>query len=289
MVIASSATAGFGNIELGDIVINGGPLSIDVTTAIQDVLIERNIAAASTVTLQITDPFRTILNSGIFQFGDVLYLDGLTFTLVEQTKTGDQEQLIFEDQSVAALRAQTGTQATSNTVDITGFAEQLVLQVPGLKFVGEPTPLSTPIQVGRGTSSNPDEDSWTCLVRIASTAGWRVWGDMGTIYFGSDPFWFSFPSQGTVQEFTQGVQNIDFQYDTGQPFGNLTVTGICNLWDFAPGSVVSVVQMGPASGNWLVNDIQRDLYSPQMTATLQVPQTPDQLINPNANSTGLNA
>jgi hypothetical protein len=114
-----------------------------------------------------------------------------------------------------------------------------------------------------------------------------VWASAGVVYFGSDPFWFSSPSLGTLQEFTQGIQNIDFDYDTGQPFGNITVTGIANLWQYPPGSVVTIVNMGPANGNWLINDMQRDLYSPQMTAVLQIPQSPDALINPTGNQTGL--
>lgn len=292
-IVSSSATNGFGNIALSDITINGQGMSVDVTEAISDVIVERNIAAASTVTLQMTDPSRKILRSGIFQYNDVLQLDGLLFTLVEVTKTGDQLQCIFEANGVALLRNQTGATATTNTVDITGFAEQLVMAIPGLGFVGEPTPLSTQIAVGRGTATNPAEDSWTCLVRIAATAGWRVFESANVIYFGGDDFWFSFPSVATLQEPIapappqQLIQNIDFDYDTGQPFGNITVTGIANLWQYPPASVVTLANMGPANGNWLVADMQRDLFSPQMTLTLQVPVLPAEYLNPNANSTGI--
>lgn len=287
MVIASSATNGFGNIELGDIVINGNNMSENVTAAIQDILIERNIAAASTATLQLADAQRTILRAQPYGFGNTLELDGLSFSLAEYTKTGDQTQIVFESTGVASLRLKTGVTATTNTVDITGFAEMLVRQVPGLNFVGEPTPLSAPIQVGRGTSSNTDEDSWTCLARIASTAGWRCFESMNTIYFGSDDFWFSFPSLGTLREFTIPVQNIDFDTDIGLPFGNVTVTGIANLWQYPPAGVVTLADMGIANGNYLVNDMQRDLYSPQMTCVLQVPVTPALLLNPPTNQTGL--
>lgn len=282
-----TATNGFGDIQLTDIVINGGPMSLDVTAAVNDVIVERNIAAASTITLQLSDPFRSILRSGVFAFADTLEVDGLSFTLAEFTKTGDQLQIIFEASGVYALRQITGVQNQTNTDDITGFAEQLVMAVPGLGFVGEPTPLSTPIQVGRGTSSNTTEDSWTCLVRIASTAGWRVFESMNVIYFGSDDFFFSFPSSSTLQEWTETIQNIDFDYDIGQPFGNVTVTGMSNLWDYPPASVVTLAGMGIANGNWLVNDMQRDFYSPQMTLTLQQPISPAVLLNPDEDETGL--
>ena len=275
-----SPTQGFGNIQLGDITINGGPLDSNLAAAVTDVIVERNIASASTVTLQIADPLRTILRSQILQYTDVLELNDLLFALVEITKTGDQLQFIFEAYGVFLLRQQSGTTASTTTSSITAFAEQLVRAIPGLGFVGENQAADMAIAVGRGTTTNPYEDSWTCLVRIAATAGWRVFESDNVIYFGSDPFWISFPSQATLQEFTTNIQNMDFDYDIGQPFGNITVTGIANLWDYPPGSVVTTAGMGPADGVWLVNDMQRDFYSPQMTLTLQAALSPDQFLNP---------
>jgi hypothetical protein len=292
-IISSSAINGFGNLHLGDVIINGSTLTLDVTSAISDIIVERNIAAASTVTLQMTDPQRQILRNNIFNYFDALELDGLLFALVEQTKTGDQLQVIFEAAGVALLRLQSGITATTTTSDITSFAESLVSAIPGLGFVGEPTPLAAPIAVGRGTTSNPQEDSWTCLVRIAATAGWRCFESANVVYFGGDDFWASFPSQGVLTEPIapeqpqSAIYNIDFDYDIGQPFGNITVTGISNLWQYPPGAVVTVAGCGPANGNWLVSDIQRDLFAPQMTCTLQTAIVPALYLNPSQNSTGI--
>lgn len=282
-----SPTQGFGNLSIGDITINAGPVNANYASAVTDVIVERNIASASTVTIQLADPLRTILRSQIYKYTDMLELDGLNFALVEIVKTGDQLQNVFEAEGVFLLRQQRGATASANTVDITGFAEQLVRQIPGLGFVGESTPLSTPIAVGRGTTSNPDEDSWTCLVRIAATAGWRLFESNNVIHFGSDPFWISFPSVATLQEWTANIYNMDFDFDIGQPFGNITVTGVSALWAYPPGSVVTLVGMGPANGNWLVNDMQRDFYSPEMTVTLQQALTPDQFLNPSEADLGI--
>ena len=289
-----TATQGFGNLTIGDITINAGPLDPNFASAVTDVIIERNIASASTVTIQIADPLRTILRSEIYTYTDILEMDGLLFALVQITKTGDQVQYIFEAYGVFLLRQQTGSIASATTTNITGFAEQLVRAVPGLGFIGQVdrTAGAPSIAVGRGTTTNPNEDSWTALVRVAATAGWRVFESNNVIHFGSDPFWMTFPSVATLQEFTTNIYNIDFDYDIGQPFGNITVTGVANLLDYPPGSVVTLLGMGPASGLWLVNDMQRDFFSPEMTLTLQSPISVALFLNPSQADlgiTGINA
>ena len=87
-----TAAQGFGNLQLGDITINGGPLDAIIAASITDIIVERNIASASTVTLQIADPLRVILRGQILQYQDILELNNLLFALVEITKTGDQLQ-----------------------------------------------------------------------------------------------------------------------------------------------------------------------------------------------------
>lgn len=289
---------GFGPVNPGDltIAVNGNSLQPFVETgALNDVLVERTISGASTITLQLTDPFRKILNSGIFSFGDTLELDGLNFTLVQFNKSADQLQLVFEATGVAQLRLQTGNTATTTTSDVTSFARSLVNAIPGLGFVGDPTPVNPAIAVGRGTSDDPTddpEDSWTCLQRLATTAGLRCWESANVIYFGSDPYWESFGVKGTLQEWTAGVQNMDFDFDVGKPYGDITVTAMTELWAYNPGDIVHTAKLGPASGLtnpdpsvgsvpnlWLVSDMQRDFYSPQATITLTVPMPPYDLIN----------
>jgi|SRR6185437_7336504 len=290
---------GFGPMDPGDLTIfvNGVPVTnVDIFNAISDVLVERTISGASTVTIQLTDPSRQILNSGNFVPGTTLMLDGLSFTLVQFAKTSDQMQLVFEASGVAALRLQTGNTVTTTTSDITTFARSLVLAVPGLSFVGDPTPVNPAIAVGRGTSTdatdNP-EDSWTCLQRLATTAGWRCWESANTVFFGSDPFWETFGVKGTLQEWTAGVQNMDFDWDVGKPFGDVTVTAMCQLWAYNPGDIVHTANLGMASNYptspdpnialtpnlWIVSDMQRDLYNPQATITLTTPMPPYDLIN----------
>ena len=279
-LVALPPTPGFGDVTVSDIIINGAGISTDVTIAVTDVIVETSIANASTVTVELTDPTRAIIRSGIFNQGDTLELDGLNFTLVAFTKASDQLELVFESTAVYNLRQEIGTLSGGGT-NLFGFAQQLVSAVPGLSLVGQNDPLANAeaISITRGTSDDPDEDSWTCLVRLAATAGWRVWEYNNTIYFGSDPFWLTyFASYATLQEFTPQVMNIDGSFDYGQPFGNATVTAMTDYVSFPVGSPVTITNLGPFNGVWIINDMQRDLYNPEATVTLMIPMTPAELI-----------
>lgn len=272
---------GFGDLGVADFIINGQALSANVSGAVQDAILMRTTAAASTVNLQLADPTRYLLRSGILVAGQILSLDGLSFTLVQVTKASDTLQVVFEASGVAALRLQTGvTVSTDNVTDITTFAAGLVAAVPGLNFVGEYNPAPQPVSVGRGSDTDPTEDSWTCLQRIASSAGWRCFEVNNTVYYCSDQFLLNNPSSGVLQELTPQIQNMDFDYDVGKPFGNITATGMTQLWDFPPGNIASTSGMGPCDGQpWIIQDCQRSLLTPQCTITLYQPMLPFDVIN----------
>jgi hypothetical protein len=283
--LSTPATQGFGPIEVSDFLLNGAHLSVDFTDAISSGVVNRSVSTASTVTLTVEDAQRQILQSGIFTFGNELTIEGLQFSLVAVTKAGDSLQIIFESSGVAALRLQTGAQATTTSTDITSFIASLVAAVPGLKFVGQVGTVNdgsgNPVSIGRGTTADPTEDSWTCIQRVATSAGWRCFETNGTIFLGSDTYFLGVGSQGTLSEFTIPIQNMDFTYDIGQPFGTVNVTGMSSFWEYPPGAVVYTSGLGPVDGQpWLVQSCQRDLFNPQMSAVLYAPMPPFDVINP---------
>lgn len=275
----------FGNLGVADIVLNGEPIGkkyLDLMPAINDCIVEVTMEGASTITLIATDPHRTILNSGFLTGptgvlqnlgagGPLLTLDGLTFTYVQLAKASDQLQMVFESRGVSVLRAKANPTSTTTTSDITSWARTLVAEVPALKFVGAPVETYYPIACARGSAEDPNEDTWTCLQRIANTAAWRCWEYDGTIYFGPDTYWLGQKSTATFREFSAEISDMDCDWDYGQPFGNITATATIGLIEYRPGQVVTVENMGPASGIWLVEDVQRDLFSPLATVTLTVP------------------
>lgn len=81
-----------------------GAASVHIDETICDGQVERTIEGASTITIQIIDRERNILNSG--RLGDKvdILIDGLWFRLVRVEKRGIKLILTFEDREVAILR-----------------------------------------------------------------------------------------------------------------------------------------------------------------------------------------
>ena len=156
------------------------------------------------------------------------------------------------------------------------------------------------VALGRGTTTDPYEDSWTAISRIASSIGWRIWENANTIYFGPDEYWLgALPSQngippinaikGTVgknmqviSEFNDTIQLIDFDWDVGKPLGQATVTCMLDNWQFDIGEIVIVSGCGIADGQWMVSSMQRDAFNPQASVVLQVPMPYGQVYDPSS-------
>lgn len=300
-----TAVKGFGTLSAADVLIGEIPLGQlvpivnaspnppgkvqNVSSAVTNIILGRTIDGASTVIIQLQDSTRSILRSGIFDFGLTLTLDGLNFALVAFTKAGDQLQLTFESAAVYNLRQQKGAMNWPSTSDLSGFAQHLISATPGATLVCQPGPVSfatgagslassTETSIARGTTANPTEDSWTCLNRLFNSAGWRIFECEGQITAGSDSWLLTeSPSAGTIEEFTTAVQVIDGSYDIGMPLGQLTVAAMNEKWEAKPGQPITAANMGPFSGVWLVYALQRNNFNPQGSMTLQTPMTPEQV------------
>lgn len=300
--MADVAAPGFGPLTIADLTNNGNPLSMDFLNAITNVIVTRTINAASQLTIQLTDPHRSLLNeSGFFAFGTLLEIpDGfgnyLQFALTRVSKASDQVELGFESRRVHDLRTFTNILGSSDITDVGAFVKSICdfLGIPFVGPVNNPYIQPTLYAASTGSSYNPNEDAWASFQRIASSLGWRCWESAGTIFFGPDEFWynqlyeFATPpvnayyghSVPDVQEFTESVQLIDLDWDIGSAFGDATVTGMSHFWQYNPGEVVNLVGMGPAGGGWLVSGMQRNFFNPQATITLTIPMPAFQTLNP---------
>jgi len=305
------------------------PIEFNYQDSIIDIILQKNMLGTSTLTMQMTDPKRLLVNNLIKQ-GATIQIDGIgNYVLVQFVKASDQIQLIFESETVYRLRNQRGNGTVTNRVgtDVTQAMQALALALnplppkkgkkatvnpfPTIKFVGADyktiwsqltTGLTGPaskiqnVALGRGTTSDPYEDTWTAMSRIASSVGWRLWEDNNVIYFGPDE-WLLGKIKNTkgklipapinasknpattgvnmqiLKEFDKstGVQLIDFDWDVGKPFGQATVTCMMNNFTFQVGEVVKLENLGPANGYWLISAMQRDMFNPQASLTLQVP------------------
>ena len=298
--------AGFGPLTLNNILLNGKALSTEWQASIVNIYLQRTIMGASTVTIQLADPYRQLLRNMIKQ-GATLNIDGLSYTLVQFMKASDQIQLVFESTAIYRLSHQTGMLKVVGK-DTTEFMLKMTGAL-GIRVVGPDyktiwSKLTTKpifnINMQRGTTADKNENSWTAMNRLASSIGWRLWENAGVIYFGPDEYWLgtvtdtgvvgqppinkamgklgqNFP---VLQEFTNGVQLMDFDWDVGKPFGMVNVTCLMDNFDFQIGEVVRLQGMGPADGYWLVYGMQRDFFNPQATLTLQAPMPIGQYIDP---------
>lgn len=306
--MADVAAPGFGPLTIANLTSYGNPLSIDFQDAITGVTIQRKIDGASTLTIQVTDPKRTFLNSPNFlQQGTWVEIpDGfgnyLAFSLVQVSKASDQLQLSFESVTVYKLRQIRGVISSATITDAGQFVHD-ICAFNGIPFVG---PISnfyiqpTVYAMGTGTSYDPNEDAWTSFQRIASTLGWRCWESAGTVFFGPDEYWYNSLSvvaaifEGivppvnayynhtlpTLGEFTQEIQLMDYDWDVGCAFGDMTITCMSHFWQYNPGEIVNVTGLGPANGGWIVSGMQRNFVNPQATITLTIPMPAALVVTP---------
>lgn len=285
-----TATPLFGYLSKEDMLLSGSKMPGLIADAITDAQIMRGMQNASTITLQLADPYRYILRSNVLGDYELLTADGLNFVMVEIAKASDQLSVTFEAQAVNKLRHHSGALVYKSTTDLGGFAQLLCSQA-GVPCVSDPSPLlvATPIArgsgsavstIGTGFTKASQEDSWTCLTRLATTTGWRCFESAGTIYMGPDPWLMSRAvNVGTIQEFTDAVQDIDVDWDIGKPVGQASVTAMTGTWQFGPADVVNTEGMGKLLDRpWLVFACQRDLFNPQASITLQVPMTAAQVV-----------
>ena len=303
-----ASPAGFKPINLGSIILGNQQMDSTYKDSIIDMFIQRNLTGVSIVTMQLTDPYRKLLQT-IIKANAGLVIDGLEYTLVQTMKASDQIQLVFESSLVHRLRLLSGQTKQMVGYNITTFFQGLVEEAGG-KLYGPDYEKSWPyltkqpiykLALARGTTSDKNENSWTCMSRLASSIGWRLWESGGAIFFGPDEYWLGNiagpnytagpppinKALGTtganlpvMQEFTQEVQLIDFDWDIGKPYGQATATVMLDTFNYNIGEVVQLKNMGPANGYWIVAGMQRNMFMPQATVTLQIPMPIDQYITP---------
>jgi hypothetical protein len=321
--------SGFGPYDLLQLLtINSKQINVEYRDSIINVILQKTMMGPSTVTVQLMDPQRkliqNIINQGSsIEIGKTAKHPGQRFILVQYVKAGDQLQLVFESEAVYRLRNQRKFIKATVGTNVTPFVASMVNALntgkkgeARINFVAPDyatiwNKLTTglthknivKVNLGRGTTTDPNEDSWTAMSRIASSIGWRLWEDSNTIYFGPDEWWAGtatpfhqpyinysktplvkgkHPAKAElkhIKEFTQHIQLIDFDWDVGKPFGQATATGMMDGWDYQIGEIVKIDNLGPASGQgsganggyWMVTAMQRELFNVQASMTLSVP------------------
>ncbi|MDQ2727581.1 MAG: C40 family peptidase [Actinomycetota bacterium] len=263
------------DVTVASLVLNGTKGSSELVNAVTQVDVARSITQASTLTIDLDDPLRALLVSPILTVASICQIDGLSFTLAAIDKRADQLSLTFESSTIQRLRTTTGAlSVAAGQGTRTEFAQRLVASAAGAKIPFHGWPKASPIAetLTRGTSQTPNEDTWTALTRLASEVQWRCFEVAGEIWFGPDSWLLTQAPLGTLNEFADGVQFIDFTFDVGQPLSTATVTVVASRWAFPPGQIVTLAGVGPGNGPWIISAAARTLYQPLATITLTQPQ-----------------
>lgn len=118
------------------------------------------------------------------------------------------------------------------------------------------------------------EDSWTAAQRMAQEVSWRcfVSGKVNW-YFISEPTLFKSRPRLIVRQDHPAVLSVTGDADRGKSSQTLTVRVRIKRWTAPAGSVVIVEGYG-ADGRWLVEDIERSLFSRDGAVTLKKPTKP---------------
>jgi cell wall-associated NlpC family hydrolase len=253
--------------------IAGRGLSADLRDAITAASTTLTTEGASTLEIGIRDPRRAVLDSGILGAGMLLRLDGFPFELAAVSKQGSNVTLTFEHEVVAALRRhKKPLKVKAGSMSHVQFARRLVHEEPWLQFVTGGKAVKANNALTRGQPGQP-ETSWDALGRNGGDRGFRVFArGYSEVWYVSDAYLVSRPTFATLTPGSDGVDDIDFSYDEGQPVAEATVTAEAGRWTVPPGEHVAVAGCGPANGTgWLVASIARDIFKTQVAITLHKP------------------
>lgn len=119
------------------------------------------------------------------------------------------------------------------------------------------------------------ENSWDCSQRYAGLVNFRsfVIGKATWVYE-SEPVLFKSRSRMTIYRDHPAVVSLGGSADVGKRAQTIRVRARVGLWDAPPGSVVTVRDEGLGDDRWLVEDIERSLYSTEADITIKRPTEP---------------
>lgn len=260
--------------DLDALRLDGKTVDADVRQAVESATLARTIEGASTLSLTLRDPDRTLVRSRLFASRVTATVDGSLFELVQVRKSGSTLELTFEDAVVADLRRDKGVlTAKEGTTTVDAFVRRLVQGAPGAKLVAEPGSRNL-VPLMRGSADKPGESSWEAITRLAEERGRRVFADRGVVYFASDAWLAKRSRPAPVREHDAGVDEVSFDADVGKRSQEATLAVELARWQAPPGSPVQVHDLGAGSGVWIVAEVRRSLFSTRAEVKLKRTEAP---------------
>lgn len=168
-----------------------------------------------------------------------------------------------------------------------------------------------------GDPSNPDEDFWTALNRLAQERYWYLFSDGETLYLADGPDLMKQTPAMTLDRVADSgiINHLEFTFDntawqyaathkkrkrTQRRTALAKITSpveglcdvVCKIDEVRAGDVATFVNTGPGDGQWLVGDVRRSVF--QVTSEITVvpaltPLTEGELNPAQQNPTNLSA
>jgi hypothetical protein len=115
------------------------------------------------------------------------------------------------------------------------------------------------------------ENNWDCIQRLVSEVQWRAFFVSGVFYLLPEDDLFKTQPIMIIDETSQGVEGIGFDYDIGKKSATVSVPIRVGTWLAPPGAVVALQHCGPVSGRWIVSDFSRSLFDSKADVSLKKP------------------
>lgn len=273
------ASEAFGDVDVASLTLEGHSLRRDIRESIVAAILRRTIDGAPTLHIDMADPHAELLQSGVFSKRITMQLAGYSFELAQIKKNGTRLNLVLEEITVAALRrVDTPRKIAPGAMTRSQFIQELVREAgPWIKISAAASPEPTKSELARGTPADPmtgaiedREDTWKATGRLADDVGWRrfIRGPQEFVLM-PETTMVSTPPMYRFHEDSPGIIRIDFDWDTGKQTATCQIECFASLWEAGPGTHVSLERLGPIDGDkWLVNNIERSLFSKKANITL---------------------
>jgi hypothetical protein len=141
----------------------------------------------------------------------------------------------------------------------------------GVGFSGS---ISTTVAERYAFERKASENAWDSTGRLAEEVKWRRFVSSGVFYYAAEDdlidrkpvIWIG------VEDFPEGIHEVDFDYDHGKDVTEVTVRAHFEHWAAPPGTVVKLAEKwGVAGGKYLVTQIESSLFTEDVTITLRKP------------------
>jgi hypothetical protein len=116
-----------------------------------------------------------------------------------------------------------------------------------------------------------EEDSWTCIQRLAAQVQWRAFVFRGVFFYVSEDELMRAGPVAQVSESDEDVDYIDWEIDTGEAFQTAKIVCREHYWSTPPGAMIEVTDEGPQQGRWLVYSVSRNMFSLNTEITINAP------------------